>query len=134
MQRVRGRLQQWDALALALCLSSFTTPRAALYFHHHTRGDHVHVHADDSDHDGIDGPHSHTHVAKTAGNGPEIEAPDDDGTGHWHLREFFHRAVAPAVAGAQHVERIEIVGPLPERSGGDRPALPDRVRGPPLPA
>jgi hypothetical protein len=60
-----------------------------------------------------------------------IEAPDDDGTGHWHSQDFFHRAVSPVVLAAQHGEDVEVIYALPKRAVVDRPSLPIRVRGPP---
>ena len=140
MQRGRARLLGWAALALAL--STFTTPHAGLYFHHHAGGDHAHVHLDgedhdhDQDHDAVEphGRHDHEHhsrLARAAANGPAIEAPDDDGTGHWHSQDFFQRAVSPAVFVVQHSEAVGVVQDPPERAPVDRPALPGRARGPP---
>lgn len=148
MQRMRARLAEWAALALALFLSSIATPRAGLYFHHHASGDHLHVHLDGEDHDGghdhhhdhdVGDPHHHhhhaqhhrTHLAGCTANGPVIEAADDDGTGHWHSQDFFHRAVSPAVFAGQHAESVQVVHVLPKRPVVDRLALPIRVRGPP---
>lgn len=134
MQRVRARLAAWAALALALFVSSITTPRAGLYFHRHASGDHAHVHLDGEDHAHNEGEpqhHHHTHLARAAAHGPVIEAPDGDDTGHWHSQDFFHRAVAPAVPVAQHGEPVALVHTRRALAIVDRPALPVRVRGPP---
>jgi hypothetical protein len=135
MQQVRTRLATWAGLALALFVWSIATPRAGLYFHLHAGGDHRHVHVDGEDHDHAGGdPHHHdhhAHLADDSANQPAIEAPDDDGTGHWHSRDFFQRAVTPAVVAARHAEAVEVVRARPERARVDRPALPTRARGPP---
>jgi hypothetical protein len=143
MRQVRARLGEWTALALVLSIASFVTPRAGLYFHHHTGGDHLHVHLDEDGHDHhhIGTPHHghhhhrhHVHVAHATASGPGIETPDDDGTGHWHSQDVFQRAVSPAVKAANHSEAVRVLATRPAWAAVDRPALPVRVRGPPLPA
>ncbi len=149
MQRVRARLAEWVALALALFVSSITTPRAGLYFHHHAGGEHLHVHLDGNDtahddahhrhdHDAAAAHHHHHHahhhtfgVGRAAPSGPGIEAPDDDGTGHWHAQDFFHRAVPPIIFAAHHRDDASVIHIWPKHSLVDRPTLPVRVRGPP---
>jgi hypothetical protein len=153
---VREQIAAIAAAATALFLVTVGVPSAGMYYHEHSGGEHVHVHADEQsglvellaeyyhghDHEHEHHDRVHPHDRPTADGwshraaAPAAELEDDDGpvTGHWHQQDRFQRAVSLAAFTAQHAAPVHVAPAGPQPAPVDRPALPVRARGPPLPA
>ncbi len=123
MRRIRAHLAQLGAITAALFALNVGVPRAALFYHSHAGGDHLHVHPDEDGaaeliaeldehhhhhhhHGHGDGGAAHEH-ATAAAHQPRVATSDptapvalqhDGGptTGHWHRQDHFQRALAAA--------------------------------------
>jgi hypothetical protein len=103
----------------ALFVLNVAVPRAGVLYHQHPGGEHAHVHTDDGSGltdlleeywHGYDHHHDHpqpAHLSDAYGTDPAGRSPhgvasattieNDDGAGHWHEQQQFHRAVVAAV-------------------------------------
>jgi hypothetical protein len=137
MSRWRGRISVLSLATILLFTASIAVPRTGLVFHVHAGGEHLHVHDDFpivSDHAHASHLHHHTHTDHLGARNsevPELEAPDGDDAGHWHVQSPFHRAAS--------VTQITVLPPRPAglfvaapRLNAVRRAIPRRrARSPP---
>jgi hypothetical protein len=134
--RRRGLLDLTPA-ALLVFVTGAAVPRAALFYHTHPGGDHVHTHGDEPEHahdhsiDRHHAAHHHHHVATTCGNRLAFESPDGDAQGHWHSQSPFHPIAAVALATVLQPQRARTpLGPR-LRVFFNAAVRPGRARSPP---
>jgi len=149
MKRWRIRAVRGAPLALALFVASVAAPHSGLVYHTHPGGEHAHVHLEDGEgephqhlehhHHEHDQAHEHhrrghpNHLVGHDAHGTEIEAPDGDARGHWHVQNPFHRVVAVAAPQPYAVQTVERIAAPRAGVPPDPPAPGSRARAPPVP-